>query len=128
MVLIEYPEAYAIVRLAPDSQVPDWACSGTFTSITRTPEELSVICQEQNVPPEQSIAGGWFLIGCQGPLDFSSVGILGRLTATLMEAELPILAISTYDTDYILTRNLLATRKALQKAGYEIVRLAFSET
>ena len=125
MVLIEYPESYAIVRLAPNGEVPAWAHCGEFSSITRTPEELSVICQEQYIPPDQVLVKGWHLIGCQGPLEFSAVGILAQLTAVLMEAGLSILTISTYNTDYILTRNQESTRIALQKAGHEVVQPDF---
>jgi len=67
MVLIEYPEPYAVVRLSPEDEMPFWATRGRFTSITRAPGELSVICPEHSVPPTQHAERGWYLLGCDGP-------------------------------------------------------------
>ena len=128
MTLIEYPEPYAVVSLLPTNEVPGWANYGRFTSITRAPDELSVICQERYIPPEQPAESGWYLIGCQGPLSFSAVGILAKITAVLADAGIPILTVVTYNTDYILTRNPNVARDTLQKAGYEVIRASASET
>lgn len=121
MVLIEYPESFVIIRLSPEDEVPSWATRGRFTSITRTPEELSVICPEHSIPTTQSAERGWYLLGCDGPFSFDAVGILAELTAVLSNANIPLLAVATYDTDYILTRDQTATRAALKNAGHEIV-------
>lgn len=126
MILVEYPESYSILRFAPASQVPEWVRPGRFTSVTRTPEELSVICLESCVPRSQSAEHGWTLMGCRGPLGFSEVGILAKLTAHLANAKIPILAVSTHDTDYILTRNPDEARSELKKAGYEVIRASSS--
>ena len=121
MVLIEYPESYAIVRLSPEDEVPVWATHGRLTSITRTPEELSVICPEHSVPSIQCAERGWYLFGCKGPFSFDTVGVLSELTTILSDANIPTLAVATYDTDYILMRNQAAARRAFQKAGHEII-------
>lgn len=121
MVLIEYPEAYAVIRLSPEDAVPVWATRGRFTSITRAPGELSVICPEHSIPSTQPAERGWYLLGCDGPFSFDTVGILAELTVVLSNANIPLLAVATYDTDYILTRDQTATRLALQNAGHEIV-------
>ena len=126
MVLIEYPESYSILRLAPASQIPVWVRPGRFISVTRTQEELSVICLESCVPRSQSAEHGWTLIGCQGPLAFSEVGILARLTTHLADAKIPLLAVSTHETDYILTRSPDKARSQLKKAGYEVIRASSS--
>ena len=128
MVLIEYPEPFAVLRFPPASKIPEWAERGPFTSITRTPQELSVICRESQISPEQDAERGWYLIGCQGPLDFSSVGILAELAGTLADADLSILTIATYDTDYFLTRDPNRARNALREAGHEVIRASSSET
>ncbi len=125
MVLIEHPESFAVIRLSPEDEVPVWATRGRFTSITRTSEELSVICPEQSVPSTQRAERGWHLLGCDGPFSFDTVGILAELTAVLSKANIPLLAVATYDTDYILTRDQAAARVALQKAGHEIVFKGF---
>lgn len=121
MVLIEYPDSYAVVRFSPEDDVPFWATRGPFSSITRAPGELSVICLEHSVPSTQHAERGWYLLGCDGPFSFDTVGLLAELTAVLSNANIPLLAIATYDTDYILTRNQTAARVALQNAGHEIV-------
>ncbi len=125
MVLTEYPEPYAVIRFPATSAVPSWAEHGQFSSITRTSEELSVICQESLVPLALHAERGWYLIGCLGPLNLSQIGILAQLTAVLAAARIAVLAVATHDTDYLLTRNPKATREVLQAAGYEI-RLASS--
>ncbi|MYF62984.1 MAG: ACT domain-containing protein [Rhodothermaceae bacterium] len=121
MVLIEYPEPYAVVRLSPEDEMPVWATGGRFTSITRAPGELSVICPEHSVPSTQHAERGWYLLGCDGPFSFDTVGILSELATVLSNANIPLLAVATYDTDYILTRNQTAARIALQNAGHEVV-------
>lgn len=121
MVLIEYPEPYAVVSLSPEDEMPFWATHGRFTSITRTLGELSVICPEHSVPPTQHAERGWYLLGCDGSFSFDTVGILAELTAVLSNANIPVLAVATFDTDYILTRNQTAARIALQNAGHTVV-------
>ncbi|MCY3613576.1 MAG: ACT domain-containing protein [Bacteroidetes bacterium] len=127
MVLIEYPEPYAVVRLSPEDEMPFWATRGRFTSITRAPGELSVICPEHSVPPTQHAERGWYLLGCDGPFSFETVGILAELTAVLSKANIPLLAVATYDTDFILTRDQTAARVALQNAGHEVVSKGYPE-
>lgn len=128
MVLIEYPERYAVLRFPSTSKIPAWARRGPFTSITRTPEELSVICQESQIPLEEAAERGWYLMGCQGPLDFSAVGILAELAGTLASADLSILTVATYDTDYFLIRDPNRARTVLEEAGHEVIRASSSET
>lgn len=128
MVLIEYLEPFAVLRFPPTSKIPVWAKRGPFTSITRTPHELSVICQESQIPPEQAAERGWYLMGCQGPMEFSAVGIMAELAGTLAGADLSILTVATYDTDYLLTRNPKRAQAALRKAGHEVIRASSSDT
>ncbi len=117
------PGRYAICRLGGGSAVPQWAASGGFFSITRTEDELSVVCEEGNVPDGVLCAGGYAALKVQGPLDFSLTGILSSLSAVLAEAKISIFALSTYDTDYILVResDKAAAAKALISAGYEVL-------
>ncbi len=128
MVLIEYPEPFAVLRFPPASKIPMWAKRGPFTSITRTPEELAVICQESQIPSEQAAERGWYLMGCQGPLNFSAVGILAELAGILADADLSILAVATYDTDFFLIRDPYRARMVLEEAGHEVIRASSSET
>lgn len=58
-----------------------------------------------------------------GILDFSLIGILSEISGILAENGIGIFAVSTYDTDYILTKreNYQKALTALNNAGYEII-------
>jgi hypothetical protein len=113
---------FSVCRLAPQAIIPNWAAKGAFYSITRTADELSVVCDEANVPEDVLCAKGYCALKVQGPLDFSLVGILASISAVLAEENVSIFALSTYDTDYILMResDKSAAAEALAKAGYII--------
>lgn len=98
------PEVLAVCRLPADAEVPAWFAGGGFHSLTRTDEELSVIAPEQRVPEGVKSERGFRLFRVEGQLDFSAVGILASLTHPLAEAGIPILSVSTFDTDYLLVR------------------------
>lgn len=91
----------------------------------RTDEELSLVCETRNAPAHTlAREDGWRAFRVVGELDFSLVGILARLSAVLLQEKIGIFAVSTYNTDYILTKeesfeNALA---ALARAGYEVIR------
>lgn len=97
------PQRLAISRLAPDDPVPEWAL-GTFVSVTRTNDELSIICDETAVPDDVQSERGWRTLEVVGPLDFTEVGILVALAGPLAEANISVFVISTYDTDFLLVR------------------------
>ncbi|HEX8087775.1 MAG TPA: ACT domain-containing protein [Blastocatellia bacterium] len=95
---------FAVCRLSPRSDIPAWAVNETFFSITRTLEELSIICPEDRVPEGERREAGWRCLKVEGPLDFSMVGAMAALAAPLGNAGISILAIATFDTDYLLVR------------------------
>jgi uncharacterized protein len=115
--------AYAIVRLAPAAAVPAWALQGDFTSITRTAAELSIVCDAENVPPEIRSPHRWICLKLQGPFPFSQTGVLLSFIRPLSESEVPIFAISTFDTDYVLIQEEFASAalEVLKVAGHEVV-------
>ena len=98
------PGRLAVCRLDPQAAVPDWALSGDFSSITRTTDELSIVCSEAGVPEGVLCERGWAGLKVEGPLDFSLTGVLASLAQPLAEAGLSIFAVSTYDTDYLLVK------------------------
>ncbi len=113
----------AVVRLEPAATLPEWTRDpGPFLSITRTDEELSVVCPEERVPPSVPNSGGWACLKVAGPLDLAAVGILAALADSLRDAAISIFAISTYDTDYLLVprRDLDRAVQALELAGHRI--------
>jgi hypothetical protein len=114
---------YAICRLDPAQDVPAWAWSGLLASVTRTPSELSIVCAEAAVPPTvEPVERGWCALRVAGPLDFGMVGVMARLTAPLAEAGVSILALATFDTDYLLVRqpDLPCAIAALRTAGHHV--------
>ena len=117
------PGRYAIVRAAPDGAIPEWvfAANGFFT-ITRTADELSIVCLAALVPGGVKSDGEWCCLKVQGPFAFDQVGILSSFAVPLAQAGVGIFAISTFDTDYILVKENqreLAIR-ALVSAGHSI--------
>jgi uncharacterized protein len=109
-------------RLTPDENPPIWVFAQSFWSVTRTPQELSVVAPEAAFPPEWKIEGGWRALQVQGPLDFSLTGILSSISQPLASAGIPIFAISTYDTDFIFVKEdkLEDAKIALVKNGFII--------
>jgi hypothetical protein len=114
------PGTFAVSRLPADSPVPAWALDQAFVSVTRTSDELSIVCAEEQVPMDITAERGWRALKVEGPLDFGLTGILAGLAAPLAAAGISIFAISTYDTDYLLVREerLEEAIDVLAGAGY----------
>ena len=117
-----HPGLYCICRFGPDEPTPAWTALASFSSVTRTGEELSVVCDEEAVPLEVQAQRGWRLLGVHGPIDLGIVGVLAGLTTTLARAGVSIFAISTFDTDYLLVREDDVHRAvdALKAASYAV--------
>ena len=116
------PEPLAICRLSPAEDVPDWAMIGEFVSITHTGDELSIVCAEENVPPDVKADREWRALKVEGPLDLALTGILASLADPLAKARINIFTVSTFDTDYLLVKgyNLLRACEVLQQAGHNV--------
>jgi hypothetical protein len=117
------PGLYAICRLAPGVPLPPWASPSEVMSITRTPEELSVVCEQKHVPATVTCERDWRCLKVEGPLDLSLTGILASLAAPLAQAQICLFAISTYDTDYVLIKDndLQNAVSVLGRAGHNIL-------
>lgn len=115
---------FAVCRLPPDAPVPAWAGSAVFSSVTRTADELSILCPAAQVPPEIKHEAGWRLLKFQGPFAFTETGILASVLAPLAAAKIGILAIATFDTDYVLIKSgkLDEALAALTSAGQSVRR------
>jgi uncharacterized protein len=117
------PETLAICQLPAVAPIPAWATADPFFSISRTADELSIVCPEAHVPAESDASRGWRALKLQGPFDFEQVGILLRVAEPLAAAGISILPIGTYETDYLLVQEAaLATAvTVLQGAGHTIM-------
>jgi len=120
LALSVWPGRYAICRLDAADPLPRWALQGTFFSVTRTPAELSVVCETAAVPPGVPAEADWRVLAVQGPLDFGLTGIIAGLSAHLAAAAISVFVVSTYDTDYVLVRDGDVARAAavLRAAAY----------
>jgi len=98
------PESLAVCRLPPEAPVPVWALGGGFHSLTRTEQELSIVCSEGLVPSEAQAERGFRALRLEGPIPFAETGVLSGLVSPLAAAGIPVFALSTYDTDYLLVR------------------------
>lgn len=113
---------FAIVRLASDAAVPDWATRGEFTSISRSAEELSIVCPIENLPADVTSPHRWICLKLEGPFPFNLTGVLLSFIEPLSSKGIPIFAISTFDTDYVLIQEefMGAALNILQEAGHEL--------
>lgn len=102
--LVVVPGRLAVCRLAPDASLADWMQTGAVSSITRTADELSVVCDEADVPEGIRSERGWRAFRVEGPLDFGLTGVLAALAVPLAEAGVSIFAVSTFDTDWLLVK------------------------
>ena len=113
---------YAVARLDSSAAIPAWALAGETFSVTRSPEELSVVCRAELVPVDVTVQRGFRALRIQGPLAFSEVGVLDSLAAPLAAAGISIFVVSTYATDYLFVaaEALPAARTRLESAGHSV--------
>ena len=99
----------AICRFSPDDTPPAWVfhSSAEFYAITRTPDELSVVCSEDDLPPsvDTQVERGWRAFEVVGPIPFEQTGVISGIASPLAAAGVPVFVISTFDTDYVLVKH-----------------------
>ena len=114
----------AVCRLDAGSDLPPWVDqSREFTSVTRTMDELSVVCARDDVPEDVPMEGPWRAFRVKGPIVMTLIGVVAALANPLAAAGISIFAISTFDTDYILVHepDFDAAVGALTQAGHLVV-------
>ena len=120
MKLTKLPYNFSVCKVADLSAIK---LSADFFFVGRTDEELSLVCRMEDVP-ENTLErdDGWRGFRIEGVLDFSLIGILSKLSTILAENKIGIFAVSTYNTDYILTKaeNFDRAMDVLAAAGYEV--------
>ena len=117
--------SYSVCRLDAEEAPPTWALNAAgFSSVTRTADELSVVCAEAAVPPGAKCETGWRILKIEGPFAFSLTGILASVAGPLADARVGIFSISTYDTDYVLVKaaDLEPAVAVLTGAGHRVRR------
>lgn len=116
------PERLAIVRLAPDAAVPTWI-GGSFQTVSRTRQELSIVCAQSCVPADVTQERDKIALGIEGVVPMTTVGLLARLCGALAESRVPVFVISTYDTDWLLVSadRFSDARAALERIGNRVV-------
>lgn len=99
-----------------------WATQGEFFTVSRTEDELSIVCDSLFVPKGIQAETGWQALKVEGPLDFNLTGILSSLVQPLAENGISIFALSTFDTDYLLIKkeSLGKAKQVLVHAGHQI--------
>jgi hypothetical protein len=118
------PGSFAVCRLPAGSGLPEWFRPGPFATVSWTAEELSILCEESQVPEQTQCERGWRCLMLQGPFAFDQTGILLQVLQPLAEARIGIFALSTFDTDYVLVKDhaFEATVQALAASGLRVDR------
>jgi hypothetical protein len=116
------PWKLVVFRLEADARLPEGVQDGPYFTVTRTPEELSVTCEQERAPEGVPVVGPFRALCVAGPLDFALVGILASLATALAAADISCLCQGTHDTDYLLVRaeELDSACRALTAAGHDI--------
>ena len=115
------PLKLAVVQLPADAPLPP--LGGAFFSVTRTPDELSLVCEDAHVPPGARAERGWIVLKLSGPFAFTQTGILAAVLNPLRDAQVGIFALSTFDTDFVMVKHERrhAALDALKGAGHTIL-------
>ena len=111
------PEKLGICHFNKNTPIPEWAENLNFCSITRTSDELSIVCPQEKIPGGVLFEKDWRAFKLEGDLEISSVGVIASLSKPLAEAGISIFNVSTYETNYVLVedKNLEKAKKILSK-------------
>lgn len=117
------PDGYGVARLAPSAPIPGWADGPGFVSISRSADELSVVCRQERIPAAEFASRDWRCFMLQGPFAFDETGIVAAVIGPLAEQQIGVFVVSTYDGDHLLVKHadLERTAAALRAAGHRII-------
>ena len=121
LILSVLSETFTIHKFSPDASIPEKILKSNYYSVSKTENELSLVCSEIIKVESLQSSKGWKCIKVRGPLDFNLTGILAGISDILTRGKISIFAISTFDTDYILVKSqeMSLARKKLRKAVYK---------
>ena len=113
-------ETFTINKLPQFAEIPSILARGEMCFISRTDEELTIVCPDFMAPNNVQQELGWRCLKVDATMKLQEVGILESLLQPISEAGVPIFAVSTYNTDYVFVHdeNLVTVVQALQKAGH----------
>jgi uncharacterized protein len=116
-------EKYSVYKLDADHKISIDLLKYSFATITKTKDEISIVCETGLVNEYRKEESGWKILKIIGPLDFGLIGILSKISTILADAKISIFAISTFDTDYIMIKeeNIGKSIRVLKKNGYEMI-------
>lgn len=120
MRLSRLPGSYTVAKY---EAVPPHPSGSAFSSLSVTPQEISLVCNTASLPDGAGkTESGWAALMIEGPLDFSLVGILSELTGLLAKAHISVFAISTFDTDVLMVKETSwdDTIACLKEAGHDV--------
>lgn len=116
-------ERLAVVRLNANASIPEWALRSNFFSVSKTSDELSIVCKQSDVPSDAKFEPNWVAFKVKGTLEFGLTGVLASIAQPLAQGNVSIFAVSTFDTDYVLVKEetLSAATSALELAGHVVI-------
>lgn len=117
------PKRFAVCQLDMVKPLPNWVFSSSFYTVSKTADELAVVCEEDLVQDEIVKSVGWRLLKINAVLDLSLTGITAQFSTALAKAGVNLSVIATYNTDYILVEEAKLTTaiEALRGAGFEVI-------
>lgn len=122
LILTLQPAMLAICRLDPATPISTNMLNGDFVAITKTDEELSIICPQDTLPDEVIYTKGWRCLRIEGPFASDTTGILASILSPLADAKLSVFTATTYDTGHVLVREkeLNLAIQILAQAGHTV--------
>ena len=113
---------FGVCRLNPADEIPHWAKNDKFYSISKTDEELSIVCAEEDISEGVTSELSWKILKIEGVLDFSLIGIIAKISTILADKGISIFVVSTFNTDYILIKeeNISKAIIVLQEEQYTV--------
>lgn len=117
------PQQFSVCRLPADATIPQWVLRSAVFSLTRTADELSIVCESRYVPSSVKSEKGWRCFKLKGPFPFAMTGVLESVLAPLATARVSIFAVSTFDTDYVMVseKQLAKAVKTLHAVEHHIL-------
>ena len=115
-------EVFAVCRLDKDAPVPSWALGGYFFCVARTPDELSVVCEQGGIPEGVEREDGWRCFKVESPFEFDLASVVSSMATQLAEEGTKMFVVATWDSDYLMVKqdDLEPTIATLEEAGHRV--------